>query len=84
MYRPPNWTKNVEPVLERIPLYHRLLVDSGADAMLEGLKAEGRYYPLHRTFKPPGYKQPIRAPGWVVFIPAQTGGDKGGEIQHAL
>lgn len=80
MYRPPDWLERRFQALKSWRLLGVGAFEAGADAMLEGLKAQGRYCPLHRTFKPPGYKQPIRAPGWVVFIPAETEGDKGGEV----
>lgn len=42
---------------------------AGEKAKEEALKATGKYCRLHRTVQPEGYKQPIRAPGWKVFIP---------------
>lgn len=80
MYRPPDWDKFMEIALAEKHTLDVIILEAMAERVIDALKAEGRYYPLHRTFKPPGYKQPIRAPGWVVFIPAKTGGDKGGEI----
>jgi len=80
MYRPPNWDWLVVIASKQLSATDRAAFEVGAQAMLEGLKAQGRYCRLHRAFTPPGYKQPIRAPGWVVFIPEETEGDKGGEV----
>jgi len=75
-YRPYNWEKIKvglfsDAILNQDDFLDRL-IEAGADAMLEALIAQGRYYRLHRTFTPPGYKQSVRAPGWVVFIPEKT------------
>jgi len=58
------------------------IFEAGADAMYEpaynkgrkdereALKVEGKYTKYHRLSTPlPGYKQPRRIKGWLVFIP---------------
>lgn len=72
MYRPPDWQKKKSQVAKSLWYFTATSFEAGADAMLEALKARGKYYRLHRTFKPPGYKQPLRVPGHVVFIPDKT------------
>lgn len=84
MYRPPDWEKFIEIALAEKRTLDVIILEAMAERVIDALKAEGKYIHLHRTFKPPGYKQPLRAPGWVVFIPEKPEGDKGGEVQHAV
>ncbi|GAH33713.1 unnamed protein product [marine sediment metagenome] len=69
MYRPPDWDKFIEATRAKMYADDTVILEAAVEKVLDALKAEGRYCRLHRTFKPEGYKQPLRAPGWVVFIP---------------
>lgn len=80
MYRPPDLDKFIQAAKVFRYRHDSVSIEVGAEAMVEALKAEGKYIRLHRYLKPPGYKQPLRVPGWVVFIPENTSGDKGGEV----